>query len=59
MITKNIVTEKREYAEPIITRIELDNEISLDLESTLPAGEPTDPAWLSSNNHFDNNPMKG
>jgi hypothetical protein len=59
MTTKNITTEKREYVEPNIIRVELDNEISLDLESTLPDGEPFGDPWLSNNQFNNNSPMKG
>jgi len=44
---------KKNYVAPDITRIELDNEISLVLESS-PDGEPTR-TFLE---HFDNDPFK-
>ena len=56
-MTKNITTEKKQYAQPLIERVKLDNEISLQLES--PSGEPTDEDWMFSNNYFNNDPYKG
>lgn len=38
MYTNNKITEKRSYFPPIVETIELDNEISLALESNPPAG---------------------
>ena len=55
---KNITTEKMQYVLPLIERIELDNDISLQLQSLNPSGESTDPEW-SSNDTFNNDPYKG
>ncbi len=57
-MTKNITTEKKQYVQPVIERIELDNDISLQLQSLNPSGEPTDEDWLS-NEYFNNDPYKG
>ena len=57
MTKNNITTEKKQYVQPLLERVKLDNEISLQLES--PAGEPTDEDWKSSNNSFNNDPYKG
>lgn len=48
-------TEKKTYSPPLIERIRLDNEISLVLESTSPAGEPV---WSKAPEHFNNDPFK-
>ena len=56
MTKNNITTEKKQYVHPLIERVKLDNEISLQLES--PTGEPTDREW-SSNDYFNNDPYKG
>ena len=49
-------TERKTYSPPQIERIRLDNEISLVLESTNPAGEP---GWTqNSTEHFNNDPFK-
>lgn len=58
MTKNNITTEKKQYVQPNIDRVVLDNEISLQLQSLTPAGEPTDPEW-SSNDTFNNDPYKG
>ena len=58
MTTKNITTEKKQYVQPVIECIELDNDISLQLESDLPDGDPSNPEW-SSNDTFNNDPYKG
>ena len=55
---KNITTEKKQYVQPVIECIELDNDISLQLESDLPDGDPSNPEW-SSNDTFNNDPYKG
>lgn len=57
MTTKNIATEKKQYVQPEVDRITLDREISLQLESAQPSGEPTAPEW-SSNDYFNNDPYK-
>jgi hypothetical protein len=48
--------EKREYLQPIISVISLDNEISLQLESTPPIG-PNE-TKLDIREYFGNNPFK-
>jgi len=48
-------TERKTYCPPQIERIQLDNEISLSLESDLPAGEPL---WSKAPEHFNNDPFK-
>ena len=48
-------TEKQTYRSPQIERIQLDNEISLVLESALPAIEPL---WSKAPEHFNNDPFK-
>ena len=58
MTKNNITTEKKQYVQPVIEHIKLDNDISLQLQSLNPAGEPTDPEW-SSNDTFNNDPYKG
>ena len=57
MTKNNITTEKKQYVQPLIERVKLDNEISLQLES--PTGEPTGEDWMFSNNYFNNDPYKG
>ena len=57
MTKNNITTEKKQYVQPLIERVKLDNEISLQLES--PTGEPTGEDWMFSNNSFNNDPYKG
>jgi len=52
-MTTNIEISKRFYQAPIIENIRLDNEISLALESTPPAGP--DETHVMENNHT--NPM--
>lgn len=51
--------ENRVYFSPIIERIELDNEISLTLDSTPPAG-PGEPGYGSSlaPEYLNNDPFK-
>jgi len=52
------MSQKRTYSTPQIERIQLDNEISLVLESTSP---PTGPGWgqnLQAPEHLNNDPFK-
>jgi hypothetical protein len=56
MKTQNIA--KRDYTAPVIEQIQLDNEISLALESAPPAG-PGEPGYLGkSPEFFNNDPFK-
>lgn len=55
MKTNIETTEKKSYSPPQIERIQLDNEISLVLESTSPDGEPL---WSKAPEHFNNDPFK-
>lgn len=58
MNTKNEIIQKRTYSTPQIERIQLDNEISLVLESTSP---PSAPGWgqnLQAPENFNNDPFK-
>lgn len=58
MTKNNITTEKKQYVQPNIDRVVLDSEISLQLESLKPEGDPSGPEW-SSNDTFNNDPYKG
>ena len=59
MKTNIEITEKKTYSSPQIERIKLDNEISLVLESTDPAGEPGGGGWvMNAPEHFNNDPFK-
>lgn len=49
-------TEKKVYSSPQIESIQLDNEISLALESNKPSDEPTN--WSKAPEHFNNDPFK-
>jgi hypothetical protein len=51
-----IYKNKRPYTSPTIERVELDNEISLALESAPPVG-PNEIS-LSTPEHFNNDPFK-
>jgi hypothetical protein len=55
METQNI--EKREYSAPLIERIQLDNEISLALESTPSDVPPLGPGGFGQAEHFNNDPF--
>ena len=57
MNSNNKITEKRSYFPPLVEKIELDNEISLALESSPPLG-PNEGAYLSPD-YLGNNPFKG
>ena len=52
------IIEKKRYSAPYIERLELDNEISLVLQSALP--DPGEPGVLSSTSpeYFNNDPFK-
>jgi hypothetical protein len=54
----NTITTKRTYYTPQIERIELDNEISLILQSVVP--EPGEPGVITLDGfeHFNNDPFK-
>lgn len=56
---KNIA-EKHSYSKPVILRVELDNEISLALESTnaTPAPGPGEPGYIGGLEQFNPDPMK-
>lgn len=56
----NIFKNKKEYIAPELSRIELDKEISLAMESDPdPYGEPGGPGWVSQNqNGMTNDPFK-
>lgn len=56
MNSTNKITEKRSYFPPIVDKIELDNEISLALESSPPIG-PDEGAYLSPD-YLENDPFK-
>lgn len=50
------IPKKKTYSPPQFERIQLDNEISLVLESNNPEGDPT---WTSkAPEHFNNDPFK-
>lgn len=56
MKTQHIV--KRNYSAPVIAQIQLDNEISLALESTPPAG-PGEPGYIDkAPEYFNNDPFR-
>lgn len=60
MKQNNITAEKKSYAFPELTRVEIDSQISLALESNEegnPDGDPNGDGWLSDNT-FSNSPMK-
>jgi len=48
--------EKKTYSPPQIERIQLDNEISLALESNFPMGEPG--GFSKAHEYFNNDPFK-
>jgi len=50
------INDKREYSAPLIELIELDNEISLALESTPPTGP--DEGYLKVPEYLNNDPFK-
>ncbi len=53
------ITKKKSYESPIINRIELDNEISLALESFGDPGEPgTIGSLMKAPEHFNNDPFR-
>jgi hypothetical protein len=52
----NTIIDKKIYSQPQITRLELDNEISLVLESN-PAAGP-DEVMNKTSDYFNNNPFK-
>jgi hypothetical protein len=52
----NIYKEKREYTAPLIERIQLDNDISLALESPPPVGPGE--SMNSIPEYFNNDPFK-
>ena len=52
----SIKTKRKDYFAPVLQVVELDQEISLALESDAnPEGEPD---WLGSNENFDTDPYK-
>ena len=51
----NMIGSRRSYTTPRVELIELDNEISLTLESDSPEGEPT---FTQIPEHFRNDPFK-
>ena len=51
----NTIIDKRDYSQPEITRVELDNEISLALESN-PAPGPNE-VMNNAPEHFNNDPF--
>ena len=55
MKPQNIV--KKEYLTPVVEKIKLDNEVSLTLESTPPAG-PNE-GYLKVPEYLNNDPFKG
>jgi len=58
MNTKNGIIQNRTYSTPKIVRIQLDNEISLALESSNP---PSAPGWgqnLNAPKYLNNDPFK-
>ena len=52
--------QKQTYSTPQITNIQLDNEISLTLDSTTPAPGPGEPGYIGrlSPEYFNNDPFK-
>jgi hypothetical protein len=56
MRTKNILRAKKEYIMPQVKCINIDNEISLALEST-PPGAPGE-VYNTAPQHFNSNPFK-
>jgi hypothetical protein len=57
MNTTTIIKLKRDYTLPVISRIKLDNEISLALESNVdPNSEPDN--WSKAQDYFKNDPFK-
>jgi len=50
--------KKKAYAAPTINRIELDNEISLALESDPESSPDGDPIFTQANSCFSNDPFK-
>jgi hypothetical protein len=53
----NTINPKRVYTAPQIERVELDNEISLALESTPPIG-PNENMFFSAPEYFNHDPFK-
>lgn len=58
MKAKNENTIKSAYISPQIERIQLDNEISLALESTPSVDPPLGPGGFGQAEHFNNDPFK-
>lgn len=60
MITTIGTSEKKKYSEPQIVRVELDNEISLALESAPPGGPGDEPGFEGSlaPGYFNTDPFK-
>jgi len=58
MKTKKENTIKRTYLTPQIERIQLDNEISLALESSPSEVPPFGPGEFGQSEHFNNDPFK-
>ena len=56
MNSNNKITEKRSYFPPIVEKIELDNEISLALESSPPVGP--DEVINGATDYFNCNPYQ-
>jgi len=50
------ISVKNTYSAPIIERVQLDNEISLVLESVKP--DPSEPGIVKVSEHFNNDPFK-
>ena len=55
MSKRNSKTEKREYLQPIITVIGLDNDISLQLQSNPP--NPDNEDVITKSNYYNQNPF--
>lgn len=59
MKTQKYIAEKHSYSKPVILRVELDNEISLALQSeNTPAPGPGEPGYIGGFEQFNPDPMK-
>jgi hypothetical protein len=56
MKATNKISNKRVYLQPVINKIIIDNEITLQLDSNL--SNPGDDPLFSNNNSFNNQPFK-
>ena len=59
MKNRNTFNQKSDYETPEVQRIELDKEISLQLESVVTPPKAPGEARLQTPEHFDQDPFKG